>query len=70
MKLTFHAKLVLAAAFLVAGYAMALHAIAGELYDKGGYPEILSFQGEWIGMAILAIGLVLNAVWFWHLQRK
>ncbi len=60
----------LAASFILAGYAMALHAIAGELYDKGGYREILSPQGEWIGMAVLAVGLVLNAVWFWHLQRK
>ena len=64
------AKLVLVVAFIIGGFAMALHAIAGELYDKGGYDEILSFQGEWIGMAVLAIGLVLNAVWFWHLQRK
>ena len=62
--------MVLAAAFIIGGYAMALHAIAGEMYDKGGYSEILSLQGEWIGMAILAVGLVLNAVWFWHLQRK
>ncbi len=68
MKLSRSAKIAVAALFLGGGYGVALHAIAGELYDKGGYKEILSFQGEWIGMAILAIGIFLNVAWFWRLK--
>jgi hypothetical protein len=36
MKLSIRAKLVLVVTFIIGGSAMALHAIAGELYDKGG----------------------------------
>ena len=46
LKLSRSAKIAIAALFLGGGYGVALHAIAGELYDKGGYKEILSFQGE------------------------
>lgn len=52
------------------GYAGAAHAIAGELYDKGGYSEVLSFQGEWIFMAFLAIGIALSVRWFWKLKFR
>jgi|PlaIllAssembly_1097288.scaffolds.fasta_scaffold1430968_2 hypothetical protein len=47
MNLGMRAKLVLVVALIMGGYAMAIHTIAGELYDKGGYDEILSFQGEY-----------------------
>jgi len=50
------------------GYGITLHAIAGELYDKGGYPEILAPQGEWIGMSILAIALIL--ITYYILENK
>lgn len=43
------------------GWGITIHAVASELYHKGGYAEILSFQGEWIGLALIAIayGLLL-----------
>lgn len=50
------------------GYGITLHAIAGELYDKAGRGEILSLQGEWIGMAVVAIGIIIAVVWFWDLN--
>jgi len=47
------------------GYGIALHGIASELYKKGGYPEILSFQGEWIGFTLMAIAFVISLI-FWR----
>lgn len=47
-------KLMLVALFWV-GYGIALHANANELWNKGGYTEILSFQGEWIGFTLMAV---------------
>jgi hypothetical protein len=44
--------------FLV-GYGITLHAVASELYCKGGYPEILKPQGEWIGLTLIFIGFIL-----------
>jgi hypothetical protein len=43
------------------GWGITIHAVASELYHKGGYSEILSFQGEWIGLTLIAIayGLLL-----------
>jgi len=41
------------------GFGITLHAIASELYYKGGYAEILSWQGEWIGLALVAIGFLV-----------
>jgi len=40
------------------GFGIALHAVASELYHKGGYAEILSWQGEWLGLALVAIGFL------------
>lgn len=38
-----------------AGFGIALHGIANEAYHKGGYAEILSFQGEYIGLTLMLI---------------
>jgi len=42
------------------GFGVSVHAIANELYYKGGYKEILSPQGEWIGFGLLFIAWVIN----------
>ena len=42
------------------GVGVSIHAIANELYYKGGYKEILSPQGEWIGFGILIIAWIIN----------
>ena len=57
---------VLITVLLSGGYGITIHAIAGELYDKGGYREILSFQGEWIGMFILGVGCALSIMRMWR----
>lgn len=44
------------------GYGITLHAIASELYHKGGYSEILSIQGEYIGMFIIMLSWILIIV--------
>ena len=41
------------------GWGITIHAIANELYYKGGYAEILKPQGEWIGLALNLIGIIL-----------
>ena len=41
------------------GWGIALHAIANELYFKGGYVEILKIQGEYIGLALNLIGTLI-----------
>jgi len=41
------------------GYGIALHAVASELYHKGGYAEVLRPQGEYIGLALVLIGFLL-----------
>ena len=41
------------------GWGIATHAIANELYYKGGYQEIFKPQGEWIGLALNIIGIIL-----------
>lgn len=38
------------------GAGVNLHAVANELYYKGGYAEILSFQGEYVGLAMMVLG--------------
>jgi hypothetical protein len=68
IKISKRKKLVISSFFIAGGYGTSLHAIAGELYDKAGYKEILSIQGEWIGMAILAIGIFLSIKWLWKLK--
>lgn len=45
------------------GFGIALHAIANELYYKGGYSEILSFQGEWIGFSLMLAAYIL--LWYY-----
>jgi len=47
--------------FLV-GYGVTLHAVASELYCKGGYAEIFKPQGEWIGLSLVILGFIL-LVW-------
>jgi hypothetical protein len=41
------------------GYGISLHAIASELYQKGGYSEILSIQGEYIGLFLIIFSWIL-----------
>lgn len=41
------------------GDGVTIHAIASELYEKGGYQEILQIQGEWIGIALINIAFLL-----------
>jgi|GEM_PF-1404996 len=40
------------------GYGITVHAVASELYHKGGYAEILKPQGEWIGLGLILIGFI------------
>jgi len=42
------------------GLGISIHAIANELYYKGGYKEILSLQGEWIGFSLLILAWIVN----------
>ena len=53
-------------AFLI-GWGITVHAVASELYYKGGYAEILKPQGEWIGLALVLLGFMLVT---WDLFRK
>jgi len=39
----------------VGGFGITLHAVASELYYKSGYSEILSPQGEYIGLSVMLI---------------
>ena len=48
-----------------AGYGIALHGIANEAFYKGGYQEILSFQGEYIGLTMIVVSYVLM-----YMRRK
>jgi len=41
------------------GWGVTLHAIANEAFYKGGYWEILSFQGEYIGLGLVLVAYVL-----------
>jgi len=41
------------------GFGITLHAVASELYYKGGYGEILSWQGEYVGLAFVLIGFLI-----------
>jgi len=43
--------------FLI-GWGITLHAVASELYYKGGYSEILRPQGEYIGLALMMISFL------------
>ena len=53
-------KLAVGMMLLLVGWGITLHAIANELYYKvGDYSEILKFQGEWIGLALIMIGFIL-----------
>jgi len=44
--------------FLI-GWGITLHAVASELYQKGGYAEIFRPQGEWIGLGLIIIGWII-----------
>lgn len=46
------------------GLGVLLHDYAHELWLVGGYREILSLQGGWIGLALLLLG------WFIMFSRK
>lgn len=35
------------------GFGITLHAVANEMYYKGGYAEILRPQGEYIGLIVM-----------------
>ena len=63
-------KVALSSFLIGAGYGITLHAIAGELYDKAGIGEILCLQGEWIGMAVLAIGIMVSVLLLWDLDEE
>lgn len=41
------------------GIGTNLHAVANELYYKGGYMEILRPQGEYIGLALAGVGYLI-----------
>jgi len=41
------------------GFGMTLHAVASELYYKGGYSEILSPQGEYFGLFLMMFSWLL-----------
>jgi len=56
--------------FYLVGFGITLHAIASELYYKGGYLEILSPQGEWIGLALNFVGFLLILRGVKRLLRK
>jgi len=43
----------------MAGWGITLHAVANQLYLKGGYTEILKPQGEWIGLGLSLLGFIL-----------
>jgi len=55
-------RTLLAVTTFCVGFGIAAHAVASELYHKGGYAEILSPQGEWIGLALVAIGFIALAL--------
>jgi len=50
------------------GFGITLHAIASELYYKGGYSEILSLQGEYFGLFLIMLSWLL--VSFKHFKCK
>jgi hypothetical protein len=58
-------KKVLGQVFFLIGYGITLHAIADELYKKGGYAEILKPQGEWIGLTLVMLGFILLMWNYW-----
>ncbi len=41
------------------GFGITLHAVASELFYKAGYSEILSFHGEYIGLALMAVAYII-----------
>jgi len=48
------------------GYGITLHGIANELWRKGGIPEVLSLQGEYIGFIIMMLSwILLNYYLIW-----
>lgn len=38
-----------------AGWGITLHAVANEMYYKGGHSEILSPQGEYVGLLLILV---------------
>jgi len=50
--------------FLI-GWGITLHAVASELYYKGGYQEILRPQGEYIGLTLMMISFIAERCWRW-----
>jgi len=45
--------------FLI-GFGITLHAIASELFSKGGIHEVLTYQGEWIGMSLIMLSFLIE----------
>jgi len=43
------------------GWGVTTHAVASELYYKGGYAEILKLQGEYVGLGLTLIGIIMLA---------
>lgn len=54
----------IALALLLIGWGITLHAVANELFRKGGISDIFKFQGEWFGLAIIFIGIILILHYF------
>lgn len=52
-------RLILTCLLFGSGFGITLHAVANEMYYKGGYSEILSYQGEYIGLAIMLAAFIL-----------
>jgi len=54
--------------FFLVGWGVTIHAVARELYDKGGYAEILKLQGEWIGLVLMMVGFLIIFVIIFRLR--
>jgi uncharacterized membrane protein len=53
----------------IAGWGITLHAVANELYHKGGYAEILSLQGEYIGFALMMAAYIIIRIKFRRAEK-
>jgi hypothetical protein len=56
--------------FTLVGWGITLHAVADELYRKGGYSEILKLQGEWIGLGLILAGFIFLTFEYVHWLKK
>jgi len=52
------------------GYGIALHDYAHALWQVGGYREILSFQGGYLGFALMLIFFILEFIDFLRMARR